>query len=162
MTGKEALELYLRDHTVPYEIQHHPRAYTAQQIAAVEHIPGYSLAKVVIVNADDELIMLVLPAPDRVFLPEVARILRANEVRLAEERDLARAFPGCELGAMPPFGNLFDVPVYVDSLLAAEETIYFQAGTHTDTMSMKYADFARLVNPRVASFSLEEVMSDSW
>jgi Ala-tRNA(Pro) deacylase len=161
MKCKDSLEIYLREHMIPYEVQHHPRAYTARQVAASEHIPGELLAKVVMVVADGKLVMLVLPAPDKVYLYEAGRVLGAREVRLAEEREFTAAFPGCEVGAMPPFGNLYDVPVYVDSLLAAQDIFYFQAGTHTDTMSMRYADFANLVKPHVASFSLEEAMSFS-
>lgn len=155
MNCKDKLEVYLRENQVPYQIQHHPRAFTAHDVAAKEHIPGWLLAKVVMVIADGRMAMLVLPTPEHVHLPEVTRVLEAKQVRLAEEREFCAAFPDCEVGAMPPFGNLYDMPVYVDTTLAAEETIYFQAGTHTDTMSMKYTDFARLVKPRVVPFSLE-------
>jgi Ala-tRNA(Pro) deacylase len=159
MNAKYKLELYLRDEGVPYTVQHHPKAYTAREVAAIEHISGDRLAKVVMVVADETLVMLVLPASERVYLPQVRTVLGANEVRLAEEWEFARHFPDCELGAMPPFGNLYDIPVYVDSTLAAEAEISFQAGTHTDTMSISYDDFARLVKPRVAAFSLEEVLA---
>jgi Ala-tRNA(Pro) deacylase len=152
---KDRLEAYLRENQVPYNIHHHPTAYTARDVAAQEHILGWLLAKVVIVIADGRMSMLVLPAPEHVHLPEVARVRGAREVRLADEREFATAFPDCEVGAMPPFGNLYNMPVFVDTTLAAEETIFFQAGTHTDTMSMKYADFARLVKPTVIPFSLE-------
>jgi len=155
MKCKDELERYLRENRVSYQVQHHPRAFTAQEVAATEHIPGQLVAKVVMVMADGRLAMLVLPAPDKVYLPEVARVLGAREIRLAQEKEFAGAFPNCEVGAMPPFGNLYNVPVYVDPILAAEETIYFQAGTHTDTISMKYTDFERLVRPNLAAFSLE-------
>ena len=158
MNCKDKLETYLRENQVPYEVQHHPRAFTAQQVAATEHIPGQTLAKVVMAVADGKPVMLVLPAPERVHVPHVSHVLGAREVHLAQESDFAGIFPDCELGAMPPFGNLYGVPVYVDSLLAAEDTIFVQAGNHTDTMSMKYADFARLVRPTIAAFSLEEAM----
>jgi Ala-tRNA(Pro) deacylase len=88
----------------------------------------------------------------------VADVLGTKEAHLAEEKEFAGIFRDCELGAMPPFGNLYDVPVCVDSLLAAQETIVFQAGTHTDTISMRYADLASLVRPIVAAFSLEEAI----
>jgi Ala-tRNA(Pro) deacylase len=159
MNCKERLEAFLRESQVPYQTQHHPRAFTAQEVAASEHLPGQLLAKVVIVVADGNMVMLALPAPERVYLPQVAKVLEAKDVKLAHEKDFAYAFPGCEVGAMPPFGNFFNMPVYVDPILAADETIYFQAGTHTDTMSMKYADFERLVKPIVAAFSLEEAVS---
>jgi Ala-tRNA(Pro) deacylase len=88
----------------------------------------------------------------------VARVIGARQIALASEGDFAGAFPDCDLGAMPPFGNLYNIPVYVDPVLAAEPEIYFQAGTHTETISMKYADYARLVRPVVAPFSLEEAV----
>jgi Ala-tRNA(Pro) deacylase len=156
MNCRERIEMYLREMAVPYEAQHHPRAFTAQDVAASEHLPGRLVAKVVMLVADGRMVMLVLPAPARVHLPETGRILGARDVRLAEEGEFASIFRDCEVGAMPPFGNLYNVPVYVDRALASEETIYFQAGTHTDTMSMRFADFERLVNPVVAAFSLEE------
>ncbi len=153
MRCKDRLEAYLRDHGVPYQTQHHARAFTAQEVAASEHIPGKMLAKVVMVLADGELRMLALPATGRVDLRRAAEALGAREVRLADERDFASTFPDCELGAMPPFGNLYGVPVYVDRTLAEDETIVVQAGTHTDTLSLRYADFARLVEPTVADFA---------
>jgi Ala-tRNA(Pro) deacylase len=160
MDCKDKLEAYLRENQVPYEVQHHPMAFTAQRVAASEHISGQMVAKVVMVVADGKPVMLALPAAERVHVPHVAHVLEAKEVHLAQERDFAGIFPDCELGAMPPFGNLYGVPVYIDTLLAAEDTIFFQAGNHTDTISMKYADFARLVRPAVAAFSLEEAMYD--
>lgn len=153
MNSKDKLEAYLRDSKVPFQVQHHPVAYTAQEIAASEHVPGKMLAKVVMVLADGKMVMLALPAPYRVDLAKASAILGAKEVRLAHEEEFAAAFPDCEVGAMPPFGNLYDLPVYVDKALAEDETIVFQAGTHTDTISMKYADFERLVRPTVAEFA---------
>lgn len=153
MRCKEKLETYLRDNQVPFQIQHHPRAFTAQEVAAVEHIPGKMLAKVVMVVADDRMVMVTLPAPYLVDLAKVSTLLRAKDVRLAQEREFAAAFPDCEVGAMPPFGNLYELPVYVDKQLAEDETIVFQAGTHTDTMSLKYADFARMARPTVANLA---------
>lgn len=153
MNSKDKLEAYLRDSKVPFQVQHHPVAYTAQEIAASEHVPGKMLAKVVMVLADGKMVMLALPAPYRVDLAKVSAILGAKEVRLAHEEEFAAAFPDCEVGAMPPFGNLYGLPVYVDKALAEDETIVFQAGTHTDTISMNYADFERLVKPTVAEFA---------
>jgi Ala-tRNA(Pro) deacylase len=153
VTCKDRLEAYLRDNQVAFETQHHRTAFTAQQVAESEHIPGRLLAKVVMAVADGELIMLVLPATNRIDLAQVATILDAREVRLASEAEFASIFSDCEIGAMPPFGNLYGVPVYVDKILAEDETIYCQAGTHTDTISLKYADFARLVEPTVTDFA---------
>ena len=157
MNCKEKLEAYLRENQVPYEIQHHPAAFTAKQVAASEELPRKLMAKVVMVFADSWPVMLVLPASERVYLPEAARVLGAAEIRMADEVEFANLFPDCEVGAMPPFGNLYGVPVYVDKMLTEDEVIFFQAGTHTDTISLKYADFERLVKPTVKEFTWEEM-----
>ncbi len=153
MECKEKLEVYLREQQVPFEMQQHRRVYTAQEVAESEHIAGKRLAKVVLIWADGKMTMLVLPASYRVDVEHVGQVIGAAHVRLAHEEELAVAFPDCEVGAMPPFGNLYDLLVYVDPALAEEETIVIQAGTHTDTMSLAYADFARLVNPTVVKFA---------
>jgi Ala-tRNA(Pro) deacylase len=153
MECRGRLEDYLRENGVPFEFQHHPKAITAQEVAATEHVPGKMLVKVVMVLADREMVMLSLPAPYQVDLEKVGKMLVAEEVRLAEEEEFEDAFPDCEVGAMPPFGNLYDLPVYVEEALAEDETIFFRAGTHTDTMSVRYADFEQLVKPTVAEFA---------
>ncbi len=153
MGCKEELEAYLRENKVPFQLQHHAVAYTAQEVAAAEHIPGRMLAKVVMVLGDGKLAMFVLPAPARVDLEKLAAVLGVKEARLAREEEFADRFPGCEVGAMPPFGNLYDLPVYADNSLAEDETIVFEAGTHTDTMSMKYADYQRLAEPNAGEFA---------
>lgn len=149
---RERLEAYLRDHGVPFETQQHRPAFTAQEVAASEHIPGQMLAKVVVVVADGRGVMLVLPTPWNVDLEKARDTLGADQLRLAAEEEFEGAFSDCEAGAMPPFGNLYGFPVYVDERLREVETIYFQAGTHTETMSLRYADFERLVSPLVADF----------
>jgi Ala-tRNA(Pro) deacylase len=154
MQCKERLEQYLRENQVSFQTQHHPVAYTAQEVAASEHVPGRLVVKVVIVLADGKQVMLALPATHRVDLDRVAAVLGASEVRLAEEREFQDTFPDCEVGAMPPFGNLYDVPVYVDRHLTDDETIICDAGTHTDTISLAYEDFERLAKPTVADFAL--------
>jgi Ala-tRNA(Pro) deacylase len=153
MKCRERLEAYLQENSVPYQIQHHPVAYTAQRVADSEHLPGRLLGKVVVVSADGKLAMLVLPAPARVDWGRVAVALGTDEVRLAHESEFARTFPDCEVGAMPPFGNLYDLPVYVDEEIARLETAYFQAGSHLETFSLRYSDFDRLVKPRVAALA---------
>jgi Ala-tRNA(Pro) deacylase len=152
MKCKERLEAYLREKGVPYQSQHHARAITAQEVAATQHVPGRMFAKTVIVTPDDELsmVMLVLPAPYHVNPLKASAALGVREVHLAEEERFADAFPDCEVGAMPPFGNLYEVPVCVDRALVEDETIVFRSGTHTDTMSVSYADFEKLVRPTVA------------
>ena len=153
MACRDRLEAYLRENGVPFEVQHHPRAVTAQEVAASEHVPGKMLAKVVMVSADGGMAMLSLPAPYQVDLEKAAKMLGAEEARLAREEEFEGAFPDCEVGAMPPFGNLYGLPVYVEEALAEDETIFFRAGTHTDTMSVGYADFERLVEPTVGRFA---------
>jgi Ala-tRNA(Pro) deacylase len=154
MNCKRRLEDYLRENEVPYRTQHHARAITAQEVAATEHVPGRMFAKTVMVSTDGgDMFMLALPAPYHVDPKKAAEALGAREVRLAGEETFAQTFPDCEVGAMPPFGNLYGVPVCVDRALANDETIVFRAGTHTDTMSVAYADFERLVEPTVADFA---------
>jgi len=110
-------------------------------------------AKTVMALADEEIVMLVLPAPYHVNPEKAAEALGAEAFRLASEEQFEDAFPDCEVGAMPPFGNLYDVPVYVDEAFAEDERIVFRAGTHTDTMNVGYADFERLVEPTVVEFA---------
>lgn len=153
MQCKERLEAYLREHKVPFQVQHHPEAFSAQRIAESEHIPGKIVAKTVIVLADNQVTALVLPASHRADLNLVQAVLRASEIRLAHEQEFANVFPDCEVGTMPPFGNLYGVPVYVEKSLAEEEMMVFPAGTYTDTMSLRYADFERLVQPKVIEFA---------
>lgn len=164
MTCRERLEAYLQANQVHFEVQQHPIAFTAQSVAESEHLPGDMMVKVVIVVADGEMMMLALPTSRRVDLAVLSEILGAHEVRLADEPEFAAAFPDCEVGAMPPFGNLFGLPVYVDEALTEDEIIFFQAGTHTETMSMRYADFDRLVRPMVAEFALHRsaMVAPEW
>jgi Ala-tRNA(Pro) deacylase len=152
MSCKDRLEEYLSDNGVPFQVQHHARVFTAQEVAAAEHIPGKQLAKVVMAVADGQPVMLALPASYRVDRTKAAAVLGVTEVRLAKEREFAATFQDCEVGAMPPFGNLYGVDVYVDQTLADDETIVMRAGTHTDTLSLRYVDFARLVQPSVGQF----------
>jgi Ala-tRNA(Pro) deacylase len=153
MQCKDRLEAFLRDNAVQFQVQHHPLAYTAQEVAASEHIPGKMMTKVIMAYADGTLVMLALPAPRRVDVTKSAAALGAREVHLAREEEFAATFPDCQVGAMPPFGNLYNVPVYVDKALTDDDTIVFRAGTHTDTISLKYADFDRLVKPIVADLA---------
>lgn len=148
MAVKEDLETYLKAQGVAFEEQRHRVAYTAQEVAASEHVSGKFVAKVVMVIADGQTVMAVLPASFRLDVDAVGKALGAKEARLAHEMEFAAAFPGCEVGAMPPFGNLYSIPVLVDPSLAEDERIIFQAGTHTETMSVRYSDFERLVKPR--------------
>ena len=154
MKCRERLEVYLREHQVPFQLQHHTQAFSAQKIAASEHIPGKMVAKTVIVRADDHMIALVLPSTYLVDLKKIQAALGAGEIRLAHEAEFVATFPDCEVGTMPPFGNLYGIPVYVEKRLSEEETMVFPVGTYTETMSLTYADFERLVHPTVVAFAL--------
>ena len=153
MTCRERLEQWLRDAGVSFEFQHHRTVFTAQEVAQSEHIPGRTVAKAVMVDVDGRLAMLVLPASSKADLGKVIQALHAERVRLASEEEFRRAFPDCETGAMPIFGNLYGVPVVVDPGLAENESIVSQAGTHGDTVRVRYIDFERLVRPEVAELA---------
>jgi Ala-tRNA(Pro) deacylase len=148
------LREFLEMNKVPYSVHSHPQAYTAQEIAALSHVAGRMLAKVVMVKAGDELIMLVVPADRRVDLERV-RTLLGRDVRLATETEFRDAFPGCEVGAMPPFGNLFGVPAYLDRSLEEDDEIVFNAGTHSLTAKLAFEDFVRLTNPSIGEFTVQ-------
>ncbi len=152
MDCRTRLITYLVQHNVDVDVREHEEAFTAQRVAASGDIPGWGFAKVVIVVADGALRMLVLPAPERVDLDVVALTLGVRDVRLAKESEFAGAFPDCELGAMPPFGNLYGIPVIADTTLAAHERIAFEAGTHKVTMAIRWVDYARLVHPEIVDF----------
>jgi Ala-tRNA(Pro) deacylase len=153
MDGRDRLENHLRENGVVFGVQEHPTAFTAQKTAASEHVPGRMFAKVVMAITEGDLIMLVLAASSVVDVAKVSEVL-GKQAQLASEGEFASAFPDCEAGAMSPFGNLYDVPVYVDRALARNERIVFQAGTHTVTMSVVYADFERLARPTVADIAV--------
>ncbi len=147
----------LREHLdeahVRYTTIGHSIAYTAQEIAESAHIPGHELAKVVIVDLDGELVMAVVRGTDKVDLDLLRAAAGASRARLASEREFESRFPGVDPGAMPPFGNLYDMPVHVDEALAADEEIVFNAGTHHELVRLAYAEFARLVQPQVGRFA---------
>lgn len=145
----------LQTSAAPFQFHHHPRAYTAQEVAAREHISGDRFAKVVMVVADDHLAMAVTRANDYVDLGKVAHALEAQHARIAREPEFKGMFEDCEVGAMPPFGNLYGVPVVVDRKLTEYEEIVSQAGTHTETIEMPYREYERIVHPRVADLTLQ-------
>jgi Ala-tRNA(Pro) deacylase len=153
MACRKRLERLFREQGVRFSVSKHEETYSAQRLAAELHIPGRQLAKVVMVTADDDLKMLVLAAPDRVDLTKVKRAVKADRVQLAAEQDFAPSFPDCEVGAMPPFGNLYDMDVYVDRPLSTQRQIAFPAGTHREIMQLAYADFERIVEPVLADMS---------
>jgi Ala-tRNA(Pro) deacylase len=147
----------LRDFLDRNEIRYvtitHSPAYTAQGIAASAHIPGRELAKTVMVKLDGRLAMAVLPASKRVDLDHLRQVAKAKRAELCDETEFKDAFPGCEVGAMPPFGNLYGMEVYVEETLKEDEEIAFNAGSHTELIRLAYSDFERLVKPRVLEFS---------
>ncbi len=153
-TCEERLIQLLTDNNVPFQPLKHHQAYTAQEIAAEQKVPGKQLAKVVMVMAEGQLAMLVMPATHRINFRKLAEVLGCPEVRLAEEKEFSGLFPDCYPGAMPPFGNLYQVPVYVDRSLTEDPEIVFNAGTHSDVLKVRYADYARLVSPIVAEFAM--------
>jgi Ala-tRNA(Pro) deacylase len=145
---------YLKQQRATFELHDHPPAYTAQEVAAEEHVSGNRLAKVVVVKADKEFAMCVLPASYKLDMERVAAALAARKVRLADEGELATLFPDTEVGAAPPFGDLYSLSTVVDSHLAEEEEITFQAGTHRQAIRMKYSDYAALAKPAVADLGV--------
>lgn len=149
------LKEFLDENDVKYVSMSHSQAFTAQEIAAAAHVPGKELAKTVMVKLDGALAMAVLPAPDQVSVARLKEMTGSSAVEIAEEEDFADLFPGCELGAMPPFGNLWDVDVFVDQRLREDEVIAFNAGTHTELLRLPYSDFERLVKPVVGVLSTQ-------
>ena len=147
------VKAFLDGHEVKYVVISHSKAFTAQGIAAVSHISGKFLAKTVIVKLDGALAMAVLPASYQVDLLVLRRAVGVRDAELASEREFKQHFPDCETGAMPPFGNLYGIPVYVDESLTEDEEIAFNAGSHHELIRMTYIDFDRLVRPEVMSFS---------
>lgn len=148
------LKEYLDRHEVKYTTTDHSSAYTAQEIAHLLHISGKEVAKTVIVKiSGDRYVMAVLPAHHRIDVGALARSIGAKDLRLANESEFKDLFPGCELGAMPPFGNLYDMVTYVAEPLTRDDEITFNCGSHTMAMRMKYDDFARLVRPITGRWS---------
>jgi Ala-tRNA(Pro) deacylase len=147
------LTAFLDEHHVKYVTIRHSRAFTAQEVADSAHIPGKEMAKTVIVRMDGRLAMVVLSAPDMIDLDGLRAATGAGSVVLASEKEFSALFPNCEVGAMPPFGNLWDMPVFVDQRLREDERIAFNAGSHTELVQLAYSDFERLVEPTVLEFA---------
>ena len=143
------MKAFLDSAGVKYVTIRHSPAYTASDIAASAHVAARDFAKTVILNVEGEPAMLVLPATRRILLHELREMLASDDVHLASEPEIRGLFPDCELGAMPPFGNLYGMKVYVTASLAREAEIAFNAGTHTEVIKLPYVDFERLVRPQV-------------
>ena len=152
----EKLKRFLAAEGVKYVTISHSQAFTAQEIAASAHIPGKELAKTVMVKIDGELAMAVLPADDRVDREALREAAGAESVELASESEFKNLFSSCELGAMPPFGNLWDMEVFADARLAEDEEIAFNAGSHSELVRLAYDDFVRLVQPRIVHLTTRQ------
>jgi len=144
---------FLDKSKVKYKAAKHEPAFTAQQMAAVVHESGKYVAKPVIVKADGQYLMCVLPACYKIDLKALKKQLKAKKVELAEEKEIGRIFDDCELGAEPPFGNLYDMPTIMDKTLEKDDHITFQGGTHEKAIRMGMDDYRRLVEPKVLEFS---------
>ena len=147
------LKNYLQSREVKYRSIEHPQTYTAPETAASAHVSGNDFAKTVIVEMGGELAMVVLPANRKILLEDLREMLGEQDLRLATEEDFKEQFPDCELGAMPPFGNLYGLPVYVAHSLAEEPEIAFNAGTHREVITMSFADYAEIVQPVILDFA---------
>lgn len=140
---------------VKYTTISHSPAYSSQELAEKTHVHGWEIAKATLVKVDGKLVMAVLAAPDRVDIEKMRRCTNGKNVTIATEPDLTRVFPDCELGAIPPFGRLWGLPLYVDERLTRDESILFNAGTHTEAIRMSYQDFARIAEPMVANLHID-------
>jgi Ala-tRNA(Pro) deacylase len=147
------LKDFLDSENVKYVVIFHSRTFTAQETAACAHISGKELAKTVMVVTDGKMAMAVLPAPEHVDLGLIKSVSGANEVKLATEEEFKGQFPQCEVGAMPPFGNLYGMEVYVDEALSEDKMIAFNAGSHVELIELSYQDFERLVKPKIVRIS---------
>jgi len=145
---------YLDRNKVKYIAMAHSPAYTSEEIAAIAHLPGKEIAKTVMMKIEEKMTMIVLPASYMIDFSELRRVLAAQKTELATEDEFRGLFPECEVGAMPPFGNLFGIEVVVEKSLAMDQEIAFNAGTHNELLRMTYRDFDRLVKPRALSFGV--------
>ena len=148
------LKELLEKEGVKFEHAAHPEVYTTQEVAAVEHERGRCVIKTVVVKADGKFVLAAVPAALKVDLQALGKLLRAKEAAIAEEHEFADLFPDCQVGGMPPFGNLYDVPLWLDKRLTSCEYVVFNAGTHSDTVKMAFADFERLASPQVGEFAV--------
>lgn len=153
MSSMSAIHEFLREAQVPYAVVPHRPAFTALEEAAASRVPSRDWAKVVSCFIDGEPVEAVVPAPSFVNLERLLALAGGHEIRLADEPELRRLFPDCEIGAMPPLGPLYGQTVFVDARLAAEDEIAFNAGTHEDAIAMRWSDFVRIVDPIVGRFA---------
>ena len=149
------LKEFLDSHNIKYVTISHSRAFTAQETAASAHVPVKELAKTVVVKIDGKMAMAVLPASSKVDFDLLKKAMGSGRVEIASEKEFKDMFPGCEIGAMPPFGNLYGMEVFAAESLTEDKEIAFNAGSHRELVKMAYKDFERLVKPKVTKFSVE-------
>ncbi|HJT86651.1 MAG TPA: YbaK/EbsC family protein [Bryobacteraceae bacterium] len=162
MPLSERMRNFLDSHHTEYTVTTHPKAFTAREVAVAEHLPAREVAKTVVVFGDGEYHMIVIPANKLVDFQELRVTLGLSSVRLATEDELAKLFPDCELGAMPPLGNAYGCPVYLDASLAHEDAIAFNAGTHNEVIHMRTADFQEAISPTIVSLAREPALRQGW
>ncbi len=156
------LQKFLDSHQVKYAVSSHATAFTAREVASAEHLPAREVAKVVVVYGEGNYHLIVIPANRLLDFQEVRHMLGLSQARLATEDELARLFPDCELGAMPPIGEFYNLPVYMDNSLLDETMIAFNAGTHRTVIHMKTEDYRALVQPKMVSLAREAAMRHDW
>lgn len=147
------LKEFLDSNKVKYVTISHSSAYTAMEIAAMAHVPGKDLAKTVMIKVNGHMAMVVLPATHMIKMDLLKKVVGNDNIRLATEQEFKDKFPDCEVGAMPPFGNLYAMDVYVSAALKEDEEIVFNSGTHTELIKLSFKDFETLVKPKVAEIS---------
>jgi Ala-tRNA(Pro) deacylase len=156
MSISAKLRGYLDQNNIKYSLITHSMAFTAQELASIMHIPGKELAKVVILKIDGQFAMAVIPAPHKIDFERLKSAIEAKQIELASEKEFQKLFPDCDVGAMPPFGNLYGLPVYVAKPLKEDKEIVYNAGSHTEAIRMQYVDFDRLVKPIVIEYTSEK------
>ena len=161
VTCLERLQRWLHEQHVPYTVQHHRQVFTLQEVATELHEPGDHVAKVVMAKVDDRLVMLVVPTTEQVDFKRVAKLLTARHAAAASEADFEDSFADCELGAMPPFGHFYHLPIYIDEALTRTSKLVFQAGTHRTTLKLATADSLRLAQPVVGHLTHQFVPTEA-
>jgi Ala-tRNA(Pro) deacylase len=155
MAIHDRLRDFLTLKNVRFDIIKHPETFTAQETAHMERVSGKQMAKVVMINADGKNVMAVLPAASQLSFPKFKKLIGAKEMRLASEKEFKALFPDCEVGAMPPFGDLYGLPFFVDLSLAYNSFIIFNAGTHQESIRMSYRDYEKIAEPDLVEFKAE-------
>lgn len=154
MSASIKIKEFLEKERINYQVLEHNLAYTASEIAEAQHLPGHQVVKSVLVNGDGKWLLFVLPATRKIDFDKLKKALLLQNVDLANEGKVASLFPGCDVGAMPPFGHFAGIPVYADTNLLENETIAFNAGTHTDMIKIKFKDYMRIAKPMLCDFSV--------